>query len=327
MSTLHANVLLLLAAMFWGAGNVAQKSVLDDLGPLTTVGLRCLMGAAVILPLLLRECGTAASRATAGMRSMIVAALLFTAAIASQQFAFSQTSVTNGSFLIATTTVMTPAVAWLLLREPPAVILWPAIALTLLGVFLLGGSSFTALNWGDLCALGSALVYSVWIVHLGPLVARTGRPGAVTCMQFIAAGSLCLVVGLAAEPFAVARLGAALPELVVLGVFATGLAYVFQAIAQQRTSPSIAAIIMSAECVFGALGGHLVLGERLGLVAGLGAALILAAILLVQIAPTPAHAGARRRPATARRGTALALPTRADPKRFSRRPAVGFTQL
>lgn len=288
MSALHANLLLLLSAIFWGAGNVAQKSVLEDLGPLTTIGLRCLIGALVIAPLLWRESGHAGTVPRAAWSRVLIAALLFAAAIGSQQFAFSGTSVTNGSFLITTTTVITPLVAWFLLRERPGLILLPTIALTLLGVCLLGGGAFSALAWGDLCALGSALIYSIWIVHLGRLVAATRRPGAITLAQFVLAGALALALGLAIEPFDLARLRGAWPELVVLGVFATGLAYVFQALAQQRTSASIAAVIMSAECVFGAIGGHIVLGERLSLMGATGAALILAAVLLVQVNPMPA---------------------------------------
>ncbi|WP_162917231.1 DMT family transporter [Dongia deserti] len=293
MSTLHANLLLLLSAIFWGAGNVAQKSVLEDLGPLTTVGLRCLTGAVIVAPLLLRESGCSVP-IHRFWRHILIAAGLFTAAIGSQQFAFSGTSVTNGSFLITTTTVITPIVAWLLLRERPSLILWPTVGLTLLGVLLLGGGGLSALAWGDLVALASALIYSIWIVYLGRLVAETRRPGAVTLAQFLLAGALALALGLALEPLSLAGLGNALPELIVLGVFSTGLAYVFQALAQQRTSASIAAVIMSAECVFGALGGYLVLGERLTMMAGVGAGLILTAVLLVQVSPTPAQLAALR---------------------------------
>lgn len=312
MSTLHANLLLLFSAIFWGAGNVAQKSVLEDLGPLTTVGLRCLTGAVVIAPLLLRESSAAAAPMRRAWHHILIAAGLFAAAIGSQQFAFSGTSVTNGSFLITTTTVITPVVAWLLLRERPSLILWPTIGLTLLGVLLLGGGGFSALAWGDLVALASALIYSIWIVHLGRLVAETRRPGAVTLAQFLLAGLLALTLGLAFEPFSLVGLGNALPELAVLGVFSTGLAYVFQALAQQRTSASIAAVIMSAECVFGALGGCLVLGERMTLTAGIGAGLILIAVVLVQVAPAQTSAPRRSSRVHPARRPAIAAPAAAQ---------------
>jgi len=52
MSGAHANLLLLVAALFWGFGNVAQKTVLEHLDPFSAVGLRCLIGGLLILPLM-----------------------------------------------------------------------------------------------------------------------------------------------------------------------------------------------------------------------------------------------------------------------------------
>jgi drug/metabolite transporter (DMT)-like permease len=58
---------------------------------------------------------------------------------------------------------------------------------------------------------------------------------------------------------------------------------------------SNAAIILSAESLFAALGGAVVLGERLPPMGYLGAALIFGAIILVEAVPA-----LRARPATSR---------------------------
>ena len=42
--------MLFMAAFLWGAGNVPQKTVLDDIGPLTAVGMRCLIAAFILAP-------------------------------------------------------------------------------------------------------------------------------------------------------------------------------------------------------------------------------------------------------------------------------------
>jgi drug/metabolite transporter (DMT)-like permease len=288
MSQLKASLLLLLAALFWGGGNVAQKTVLEDLGPLTTVGLRCLIGALVILPFVLRNRHRVSTFSRRAWRQAVIAVTLFALAIGSQQAAYAGTSVTNASFLITTTIVITPFMAWLMMRERPAAILWPAAALTLIGTFLLGGAAFGSLSWGDLCCLVSAAFYSAWMVVLGRLVTETGCPSFITLAHFVLAGVFCLAVGLASEPAGLGSVGNAIPELLFLGVFSTGLAYGFQVLAQQHTSASVAALILGAESVFGALGGALLLGEALTLTTGIGAGLIMAAILLVQIGPMPA---------------------------------------
>lgn len=298
MTRMQANLLLLLSALFWGGGNVAQKTVLDDLGPVTTVGLRCLIGALVVLPFVLRESQGVRDFLRMEWRGLGLSVALFILAIGSQQIAYAGTTVTNASFLITTTIVITPFMAWLLFRDTPPAIIWPSAALTLAGVFLLGGGRLSSLAWGDLCCLLSAAFYSAWIVVLGRLVTRTHRPGIVTWLQFALAGSICLAIGLMIEDLTPGAFGRAAPELVVLGIFSTGLAYVFQAVAQQHTSASVAAIIMSAESAFGALGGTLLLGEVMGMVAILGAGLILSAILMVELgAAGPGHAVFRRRAA------------------------------
>ncbi|WP_287249706.1 EamA family transporter [Mesorhizobium sp.] len=47
---MQANCLLLLAAAFWGFGNVAQKTVLDHLDPLSAVDMRCLIAGLMAAP-------------------------------------------------------------------------------------------------------------------------------------------------------------------------------------------------------------------------------------------------------------------------------------
>lgn len=289
MTALRANVLLLLAAFFWGAGNVAQKTVLDDVGPLTAVGLRCLIGAVAILPFVRRDLAGLRHVTRWEWRGLAVVALLFAAAITAQQASYGGTSVTNASFLVSMTTVLTPIVAWIVLGDRPHAILWSAVAAALAGAFLMGGASLTTMAAGDLGCLLSALLYSVWFVALGTVVTKTRRPGLLTLAQFVLTGTICLGLGIALEPISPARLVAALPELLILGVFATGLAFGLQAVAQQFTSASTAAILTSAESVFGAIGGALMLGERLSTATALGATLVGLAILAAQL--TPAHPG------------------------------------
>lgn len=285
MTRLTANAVLLFAAFLWGTGNVAQKLVLEDLGPVTTVGFRCLIGFLVIMPLLGRNYVARIGQTWPHRALIAVVALLFAAAITAQQIAFGTTSVTNGSFLICATSVLTPVAAWLLLRVRPGPVIWTAVSFVFFGAFLLAGGSLVTLAPGDAICLVSAALYSFWFVLLGVAVVRSGDPATVTIFQFLLCGIACLAVGIALEPFAWPRLLAALPELIILGVFSTGLAFLLQTVAQKVSSATEAALITSAESVFGMLAGMMVLGEELNLSRGVGAGLILASILTVQIAP------------------------------------------
>ena len=74
-------------------------------------------------------------------------------------------------------------------------------------------------------------------------------------------------------------------EIAYAGIMSTAIAYTLQAIAQQYVPAANAAIILSAESLFAALGGALLLGERLAPIGYAGAALILFAIVLVEAIP------------------------------------------
>ncbi|MCB1427479.1 MAG: DMT family transporter, partial [Notoacmeibacter sp.] len=102
-----------------------------------------------------------------------------------------------------------------------------------------------------------------------------------------------LSLALALEPWNLAAIRLAAPEILYAGVFAGGIAFTIQAVAQRHTTAPQAAIFLSSEAVFAALFGALFLGERLGLQGYAGCALMLTAMLAVEIVP----ALKRRRPA------------------------------
>ncbi len=115
ISRSSAIAMLLVAAFFWGAGNVANKTVLAHIDAFTAVTLRCGLAALVILPFARAE--TNAPRLPGWLGSAAAVALLFAASLILQQMAYQWTSVTNASFLVNTCTVLTPLLAWALLSE------------------------------------------------------------------------------------------------------------------------------------------------------------------------------------------------------------------
>ena len=127
MSRLNASLLLLLAALCWGAGNVANKAVLADFGPIGTLGFRSLIGAAIILPFASSDFAMLRRLSHRDLWGIVAVSGLFVLAMLLQQIGFAGTTVTNVGFLVNTCSVMTPIAAWFLRRESPA----PAVQLAL----------------------------------------------------------------------------------------------------------------------------------------------------------------------------------------------------
>ena len=181
-----------------------------------------------------------------------------------------------------TTVVFTPLLSWLLLGERPKVSTWPIVATAACGILFMS-HGLTEPRWGDGLCLLSALGYSVWILSVARVSRVMERPFMLAASQFALTGVIGMAVGLACEDTSWVRLAGAAPELLVLGVLSTGTAFTLQAVAQRSTTATEAAVIMSAESVFGAIAAATILRETMSLPDVLGATLILAAILLIQL--------------------------------------------
>jgi drug/metabolite transporter (DMT)-like permease len=278
---IRASAMLLLAAFFWGSGNLANKTVLQDLDPFTVVVLRNLVAALAIAPMLLTE--RAHGAMTAWFRSALPVGVFFGVAVICQQWGYQTATVTNASFLVNATCVLTPILAWLMFDERPGQTTVLAAVVMLFGALSMSGVLWTwqPMNVGDAWCLVSALFYSVWMILLVRHVTRHGRPVLTTLVQCMCAACIALPFSLSAVPELERNFIGALPELFYLGVFSTALAFGLASVAQRCLSASVGAILMSSESLFGAAGGILVLGERPDFGVVLGATLMMTAILLV----------------------------------------------
>src|SRR5690554_2315216 len=125
MSRLKADLLLLLAAIIWGAAFVAQKTAMEEIGPFTFSGIRFAIALPVILPFLLRERRRATVAIKPVEKSWIVAVgCAFFAGVVVQQIGMIGTSVTNAGFLTSLYVVFTPLIALFLFKMRPSRIVW-----------------------------------------------------------------------------------------------------------------------------------------------------------------------------------------------------------
>jgi drug/metabolite transporter (DMT)-like permease len=282
--------ILLLAALCWGAGNVASKTVLDHLGPLTVTGLRCLLAALVIAPFGLSDLR---NTSPGWAKSALGVSALFTVALVLQQMAYRFTSVTNVSFLVNTATVLTPVLGWLALGHRVSLAVACAAPLTLFGALMMAGgaNSLTRMNSGDLLCLGSAMAYAGWMVALSQHAVVYRRPLGTTLLQFCTGAAAVLPLALWDEAPSLGLIVQAAPELLTLGLFSTALAFGLQTWAQRYVPAATAAVLVSTESMFGAAGAYLLLGEQTAVLGLAGAAVILSAIAIVafgdRISPLP----------------------------------------
>jgi drug/metabolite transporter (DMT)-like permease len=278
--------LLVLTTMLWGFAFVAQKSAMDTMGPLTFSAVRYLLGSLAILPLViweLRRTGKRIERADWPVVTLI--AVSFFLGVALQQIGLTMTTVTNSGFLTSLYVLFVPLLALVVFFQKPHPIVWVGVPMALVGVYLLNGGRFDSFNLGDLLVVGSAVAWAVQVYLIGTVSKRTGLPVTISVICFAATALLSGAGSFAFETPDIAAIGDGWIEILYAGILSTAVAFTLQAVAQQYVPPANAAIILSAEGLFAALGGAVVLGERLPMIGYLGSALIFFAIVMVELVP------------------------------------------
>lgn len=287
MSRTTALLYLVIATAIWGFAFIAQKSAMGVMGPLTFMASRYLIGGLLILPLALREHSRIAAPITRGQWWMVgLLGLSFFMGSWLQQTGLLFTTVTNGGFLTGLYVFFVPMVMLVVFRTPPHRVVWMAAPAALLGIFLLNGATLDAINQGDLLIIGSAVFWAMQMLVLGRLVRETGRPILMSSISFLAAGALSTIGAFSFETPTFEAIQLGWVQIAYAGILSTSVAFTLQAIGQQHVPAPNAAIVLSAESLFAALGGALLLGERLPAIGYVGAALIFAAIVFVEVIPT-----------------------------------------
>lgn len=293
-----AVVLLIVCTALWGLAFVFQKGAMQHMEPLTFAGIRYWLGSFLVLPLAIWEfrrrtaAGVAISREQ-WVRIGVLSAAFFLG-VWLQQVALLTTTVTNGGFITSLYVIFTPLVTYITLRTKPHPIIYLGAPLALVGIYLLTGARFDGFTIGDVQLLACAVCWGIQVSMLGALVRETGMPIFVSTLNFFATAILASGLAFALETPTVSGMIDGWIPILYSGVCSTAIAFTLQAIGQQYVPPANAAIILSAEALFAALGGAVLLGERLPPIGYLGAAIIFATIIMVEL--VPALRGARKEP-------------------------------
>ena len=288
MTRLRADILLLLVAMIWGFAFVGQSSAMAHTGPLAFTGWRFALAALLVAPLALRELRQPQSRGvmTKGRTGAIIAlGAVFCAACVLQQYGLLSTRVTNAGFLTALYVVMAPIIGFAFLRHRPPAVIWIGAGLSLVGAFFLSGGGLSGLNPGDVLVVISALFWVVQILLIGWLLERADQPVTLAFAQFAVTAVAGIGLSLIFETPELPPFSAIWRELLFTGVLSGAVCFTLQTVAQKHTPASDAAILMSTEALFAALGGALFFKDRLDAMGWSGCALIIGAVLMVQLAP------------------------------------------
>ncbi|MFO1757785.1 DMT family transporter [Pseudomonas aeruginosa] len=290
---LRADVLMLITAMIWGVSFVAQRLGMDAIGPFLYTGLRFVLGALVLVPLLmLRSRRDGAQPFNRGqLLAGVILGVALTTGINLQQVGLLFTSVTNSGFITGLYVIVVPLLG-LLFGQRTGAGTWLGASLAVLGMALLSiGPGFQVAS-GDWLQLAGAVVWGAHVLLVG-LFASRYDPIRLAFLQFATCAAVSLLLALVFEEIHWDAIVQAGPALLYGGLLGVGTSFTLQVVAQKHAIASHAAIILSLEAVFAAIAGALFLAETLHLRGYFGCALMLAGMLVAQLWPRKLAAEAR----------------------------------
>jgi len=290
---LVANLLLLLTAAIWGFAFVAQRVGIQYVGAFTFNGIRFALGALSLIPLIIffdkRKQNSDNSKVEPNLKSTLVPGILvgmiLYAGATLQQVGLFYTTVGNASFITGLYMVFVPIIG-VFLKHKIGKNSWIGVGLAVVGLYLLSINENFSISYGDLLEVIGAIFWAVHILTIDNFTKRI-NPLKLSFIQFATCSVLSLITAFIFEDITMSGISGALIPILYGGLLSVGVAYTLQVVAQKNAKPSHAAIILSMESVFGALGGIVILGETMSGRGYIGCALILAGILASQINFSP----------------------------------------
>ena len=280
-------LLLFLIAMIWGFAFVAQLNGVKHVGPLTMNGVRFALGAVSLVPVaLIMERGrkSKAERKKTVVSSLVAGAVLF-AASTLQQIGIEKTgSAGVAGFITGLYMVLIPIACLILFKQKTGFTVWIGALLGLLGLFMLcykKGEGFY-FGEGELLLLIGSLFWTAHVIVIDRM-AKDIRPLHFSLGQFTVCAALGLITMLIFESPTFSGIWDAKISILYCGILSVGIAYTLQVIAQKRVSPTFAAIVLSTESVFSAVGGAIFGVDEISLLGYAGCGAMFAGILISQL--------------------------------------------
>lgn len=299
--SLKAHILLVFITLIWGATFSVIKNALVDISPLFFNAVRMSL-AALLLAAVFHRHLPRLTLGTVGAGSLVGFFLFLGNEL--QTTGLKYTTASKSAFLTGVSVVLVPL--FLALFWKRGINRWSAagVSLAFVGLYLLtvpasdrAGLNLASMNRGDLYTLVAAVVFAFHIILIGHSTQKH-RWQQITVVQVAATALLMILTVPFAEKVEVTWSARVFWGIGITACLSLATAFAVQAWAQQFTPPTHTALIFSLEPVFAWIVSFIFLAERLGTRVAVGAACILAGVLLSEekgssesLGVSPDHAG------------------------------------
>ncbi|MBT1846397.1 DMT family transporter [Enterobacter ludwigii] len=271
--------LLILITMFWGGTFLAVQYAVTLSGPFFFVGLRFATAAIAVGLLSLKTLrGLTLKELKAGVAIGVAIAMGYSL----QTWGLQTITSSKSAFITAMYVPLVPLLQWLCLGRIPGLMSCTGIVLAFIGLILLAGpeNNLLALGQGEIITLVGAIAIAAEIILISAWAGKVDVKR-VTVVQ-LATASLVAFVTMVPAGESVPPMSTGLVVVALgLGIF-SAIIQVTMNWAQRSVSPTRATVIYTGEPVWTGIFGRIA-GERLPLLALVGAAFIVAGVLVSEL--------------------------------------------
>lgn len=280
---------LLLTAVIWGYAFVAQVKGGQYLESFTFNAIRFALGAVSLVPVILifeRDIRDKAKLRKTFFYAILAGFAIYVASTLQQIGAATTQSSGVSGFITGIYNILTPIAYLLVFKKKTSICVWMASVVSVVGLFLLCMTE-TGINFGvgELCLLAGTVFWTAHILIVDRVVSDVYMLK-FACLQFVTCALLSTASAIAFEraSFSLENLEKASIAVLYCGLLSVGVAYTLQIVGQKYSSnPTSAAIILSTESLFGAIGGVQFGTDNISPIGYIGCALIFVAIIFSQI--------------------------------------------
>ena len=280
----RADLALLGVTVLWGATFVVVKAALADITPFLFLASRFTLAAVVLWAIFRKPVRNAMASAPGVWKAGMLAGTVLFVAFVFQTEGLRLTTPSKSAFLNGLSVPMVPLASSLVYRIRPRKFEVAGILIASFGMALmtLPAGRF-GMSTGDVLSLLCAVAFALHIVVVGHFSPILGFETLAVTQVTVAAAWGLLSACLFDVPVHIHATPALGMAVLAAGLLATALAFTTMAWAQQYTTPTRAALIMALEPAAAWLSSWMVTGEVLSNRGKIGASLILAGVLLVEV--------------------------------------------
>ena len=280
----------LLCTLIWGTTFIAQETGMELIGPYVFNGVRFFVGFIVLVPFFFifekKKVNNEISKDKNEFffNAILIGIFLFLAT-AFQQVALVYTDVANAAFFTIFYVLMVPIIVFFLFKKTIHWSIWPAVALCVLGGYLLTNFHNAEVRLGDTLVVIGALFWSLHIIYIGKIIETFDVPILIGLIQTSIVCIFSIIVALFFEEFILKNILAQKLQILYAGSLSAGIAFVLQIYAQKNIQPTPSAIIFSLEGVVATIAAWILLSQILNINNILGCIFILTGVLFSQLVP------------------------------------------